>query len=1142
MADHSRISQLLEELVNSQTSPEEVCRSCPDLLPEVRARWQRICRVQGELEVLFPDSPGSRTDTPPARHDITTMPRIPGYQVESLLGYGGMGIVFRAKHLPLGRTVALKMLLAGPYAAPAELARFQREAEAVAGLCHANIVQVYEVGEHEGRPYFTMELVDGGSLAQKVASTPPPVRWAAQLVASLAEAVSVAHSAGIVHRDLKPGNILLTADDTPKISDFGLARRLKSEGELTWTGTTIGTPSYMAPEQVSNRAGPTGPATDVYGLGAILYELLTGQPPFRGGTALETFRQVLAEEPVPPSRLNPRVPRDLETVCLKCLRKEPQQRYPTAAALAEDLRRYLLGQVVAARPVGRLERAGKWIRRNPAVASLSAAAVFALVVGTVASLLFAIEAHGQADLARERARKLEQQKIELAAQKHDAETKKEEAAQARVEAEQFLVAGLMTPIGRNQRQLDSPLDAAEMEVMWQLREARPRIRLLFLETALSDPEKAWRIGRRANWVGHALVGCDRGLRAEMEQLLVRHIQEPGAPWEVQFACARLGLALNIRARVFEERAVEALLVALRKPRLERLDYPLVAEVLATASDLLPPSQAADHTAHALDLFLASLQEHNDLLLNFNTGGRAIEAVSRHLDATAATRAADTLEKLMRQPESPHLASPSLARALAAVCQRLPPSEADARVQGIVDYVLEKYRDNKKTEKALYYYQAQILVALIGRLDAARAARVADVIIASLGDSEMDGSVKHEPISYGLTAVFLPEVVERLDARASLQAAERLVVILRSAGSIGFKDLKKGLASLCRRLDAAGAARVATAIEAAARDSKTTIQARTLYADAFVVLEGRLDPPQAASLESALIESLLVNLADAKSCNFRGLLGQALETIYERPGARNPARAADALTAAFSDPQTQPVLLKPLAAALLVTCGLLDPAAASGHTRQAAAALEARWVASTGPLDRASIAEVMAVMWQRLNPTEATNHTRRVAADLRDSIQNPKAAAHEIDRHAIALTAVCAYLDPAERIEYMKGAADTLIAELPKNSTDVFTVYQRAEALAALCEHLDRPGIVRAADALVTILGYPEMRNLHYEIHLGLFKKVAVRLDERDLRRFLEHPLVGGNLQRVVLDFLGKTKNRSFRTTWDYFDWAEANGN
>ena len=282
MAGNPQVLGLLEEMLDSGKTPEEVCRDCPELLPEVRQRWQEFRLIDVQLGALLPGLVTSRdaiTPVPPA----AGLPQVPGYEVAALLGQGGVGVVFGARDLRLGRPVAIKMLLAGAYAGPTELARFQREAEAVAGLCHANIVQIYEVGDHEGRPYFTMEFVDGGSLAQKLGATPQPVRWSAELVATLAEAVSVAHRAGIVHRDLKPGNILLTAEGTPKISDFGLARRLKGEGDLTWTGTVVGTPSYMAPEQASDTAGPVGPATDVYGLGAVLYEILTGRHRFVAG-------------------------------------------------------------------------------------------------------------------------------------------------------------------------------------------------------------------------------------------------------------------------------------------------------------------------------------------------------------------------------------------------------------------------------------------------------------------------------------------------------------------------------------------------------------------------------------------------------------------------------------------------------------------------------------------------------------------------------------------------------------------------------------------------------------------------------------------------------------------------------------------
>jgi serine/threonine-protein kinase len=379
MTNDPRMQQLLDELLDSHATPEEVCDTCPELLPEVRERWRQMRRVQAELDALFPPpvEPSANPSPPPL--DGSALPRIPGYEVEAVLGRGGMGVVYKARHLRLNRTVAVKMLLAGVYATPHERARFQREAEAVASLRHANIVQVHDVGDHDGRPYFTMEYVEGGSLAQALAGTPQPARQAAALLATLAQAVQVAHHAGIVHRDLKPANILLTADGTPKIADFGLALHFDGGPALTLSGARLGTPSYMAPEQAIGKAAMMGPATDLYALGAVLYEMLTGRPPFRGETAAETERQVIADEPVPPSRLNPKVPRDLETVCLKCLHKGPQRRYPTAAALAEDLERFGQGEPIAARPASLPERTGKWVRRHPTTTAMLAASL--LLVG-----------------------------------------------------------------------------------------------------------------------------------------------------------------------------------------------------------------------------------------------------------------------------------------------------------------------------------------------------------------------------------------------------------------------------------------------------------------------------------------------------------------------------------------------------------------------------------------------------------------------------------------------------------------------------------------------------------------------------------------------------------------------------------------
>lgn len=307
------------------------------------------------------------------------LPAIPGYEVLAELGRGGMGVVYKARELSLGRTVALKMVLAGAHAGSEEHKRFRNEAETLARLQHPNLVQIYNIGELEGKPYFSLEYIDGGDLESKFDGKPQPPEEAARLTATLARAVQVAHQSHIVHRDLKPANVLLTADGTPKITDFGLAKQLDSNQGGTRTGAIMGTPSYMSPEQAGGRSHEIGPHTDVYALGAMLYEFLTGRPPFLAESGWDTVLQVVNEEPLPPRKLQPKIPRDLETICLKCLEKEPRKRYASAAALADDLDRFVKHEPITARPTGPLERSWKWARRRPGLAAMGLAACLGLI-------------------------------------------------------------------------------------------------------------------------------------------------------------------------------------------------------------------------------------------------------------------------------------------------------------------------------------------------------------------------------------------------------------------------------------------------------------------------------------------------------------------------------------------------------------------------------------------------------------------------------------------------------------------------------------------------------------------------------------------------------------------------------------------
>ena len=372
-----------------------ICRKCgAKIFSDAPRGLCTACVLETALGI-FPDAPvaadqeneaanrrmGESARSPSPRFSDSPFQSVPmlgelgDYELLEEIGRGGQGVVFRARQKRLNRTVALKVISLGQWASKAHLKRFRREAEAAASLDHPCIVPIYEVDERDGSCYFSMKFVEGGQLDEVTRREPMPIRRAVELIAKVARTVHYAHEHGILHRDIKPGNILLDAKGEPHLTDFGLARLVESESSVTHTLDILGTPSYMAPEQAVGNNTAVSNATDVYGIGAVLYQLLTGHPPFAGGATYETIRLLLDTEPRQPRLLNPKIDRDLSTICLKCLEKDPKRRYSSALALAEDLERWLKHEPILARHTGIIGRSRKWMRRNPSSALLAACLV-----------------------------------------------------------------------------------------------------------------------------------------------------------------------------------------------------------------------------------------------------------------------------------------------------------------------------------------------------------------------------------------------------------------------------------------------------------------------------------------------------------------------------------------------------------------------------------------------------------------------------------------------------------------------------------------------------------------------------------------------------------------------------------------------
>ena len=631
---------------------------------------------------------------------------IPGYEVLSELGRGGMGVVYKARHVGLNRLVALKMILAGVHAGADELARFRGEALAVARLKHPNIVQIHDVGEVEGLPYFSLEFVEGGGLDRKLAGTPLPPKQAAALVETLARAMAVAHAAGLVHRDLKPANVLLAADGTPKVTDFGLVKRLDAVGQ-TASGAVMGTPSYMAPEQADGQSKAIGPACDIYALGAILYECLTGRPPFRAATAFDTIRQVVSEEPVPPRLINAQVPADVETVCLKCLQKEGGRRYESAT-LADDLRWFAEGRPIVARPVSRngsARRSGCGATRE-ALAGTATAATLALLAATLALVLGAAVSAYFGISASQEAAKAKKNEAEAIAKGKELETANErlkrtadDLSDTRDDLEGTLARSLLRPLAVRVGigDIEFPMTDIEWDALWDLAANRDRhVGYRFVEEASRTPRTSRQLRDRAALALPAAVELDESRRAEVEKLMLARLTDPALRAEQKRDLALAlaawdglsGLGASVTARY--------LIAAITDPKGPGELQPL-AHCLAKVAARLEPKEAAQAAASLAHVMTDA--NHSFALVTQSFFAQCLSSLLARLEPTKAAHAAApvvaALTQAMMDPDNKGSLS-FIAESLAALVPYMGPTEAAQVVGQAAAALTQALKDTKNT--------------------------------------------------------------------------------------------------------------------------------------------------------------------------------------------------------------------------------------------------------------------------------------------------------------------------------------------------------------------------------------------------------------------------------------------------------------
>jgi tRNA A-37 threonylcarbamoyl transferase component Bud32 len=995
------------------------------------------------------------------------------YELLEEIAEGGMGLVYKARQSSLGRTVALKLVRAGRLAKPIDIARFRIEAEAAAGLDHPNIVPLYEVGEHEGQHYLAMKFVDGPPLARLPRGS---VRAEVERLEAVARAVDFAHRQGILHRDLKPSNILTDAAGTPFVTDFGLAKRIDAELSLTESGQMLGTAGYVAPEQALGKKGLTVTA-DVFSLGAVLFERLTGTPAFPGGTILERLRSLHESITPRPTLLMPHLPRDLETVCLKCLEGEPAKRYPSAGALADDLARWLRGEPIVARRVTQLERFWLWCRRNPAVAGLGTAILALLLTVAVVASYAAVEL----------------QKRAIAAE------------QARDRAERSQIEGLLRPLGYDDK--IGPAECIAFNDLAALREDRLRMR--FLDAALEDPTSALRIAGRSERVAQSVVGASDRRRQLALAFLSARQRDASADSRIRFAACAIALELGATDLTAVEQALRwAAENALGSDPLGYVPFPDVDRLTDEQVRVLHPislSILPNARPPAADAWAPSFGDLERGGYAYWPASLAARLAAR-LDSQTANRTWDRLVSEINKADSVYDAPSETPECLAVVARALDGPAAIRAANDLAGWL------NTYSQRRLCV-ACQGLEALAPRLDSPAAIRVADALVGVLDKAEPHWLLGHVCNSFAILA-------PRLDTAAATRVSDALLPGLRrSGGTITRKSVLASLTALAPRVDGSAALRALDAlVDEFNRAGSVRSPAEEVHAVA--ALAARVNAPTAYRIFKALIHAKpgLQFRHDQENTALRALAAR----MDARDAARESVLLVDLLTkreesdrwdaagnglAALAERLDLPTAQGSLDALLQIVATTKDSRALEG-TRVGLAALAAR----IGPAAAIRASDAFAGTAERLTEPAAL---AEVCATLGALAPNLGAAAADRALGALAgilgktadetvhqvagtaLAQVCQRLDASG----VRRAIGILLPLLGKADNDGITRAALA-GMAALAPRLDAATAVRASNRLAQALNWTLDENTLAEV-AGRLAELAPNVDLATAARITE---------------------------------------